>query len=143
DRQVFSFYLFIVLSCLYLFIIVYKASWIFGDDNMLLSSTLIGENRSFYIYPQTGRFSPLALMEFNVLKFFGNSPYLYYGWVAIKAAVTIASIYFSMILITGSKLISSLFTVIFLVIPNVYFAFSHIYVPEATQIPLLSLFLLN
>jgi hypothetical protein len=143
DRQVFSFYLFIVLSCLYLLIIVYKANWIFGDDRMLLNSTLIGENRSFYIYPQAGRFSPLALMEFNVLKFFGNSPYLYYGWVAIKAVVTIASIYFSMILITDSKLISYLFTVFFLVIPNVYFAFSHIYVPEATQIPLLSLFLLN
>lgn len=65
------------------YFIVYNAQWLIGDDAIIISHTGIGEPFmcSETVWPEAGRFFPLAYQMYNVLLIFFDgyiSPYIHY-----------------------------------------------------------------
>ena len=133
--------LFYVLAIVYLFALIYRANWIFGDDHQFMATTLIGKSIYTFDNFKIGRFFPLAFIEFNIIKYLSNSPYSYYLWVCVKALITIFFLFNTLRLLNKNNKFSVYISMIlFLCIPNVYLVFSDIIYPEASLIPLLAIF---
>ena len=51
--------------------------WLYGDEYFILSSTVQGNFLHSTVWPDTGRFWPLGLVDLNLLIPFGDSPFVY------------------------------------------------------------------
>jgi hypothetical protein len=71
----------------YIFLIFYKENFAYYDDDMLTEFTLQGKTFPTPIWPDTGRFYPLADQEFNLLKSITHSPIGYHGLIAAELVV--------------------------------------------------------
>ncbi|MBP1639436.1 MAG: hypothetical protein H6Q17_1019 [Bacteroidetes bacterium] len=83
--------LFVLIVSVLLFFIVYRAAWGLGDDMQLLKSTAVGK-LMLYMHGDSGRFSPLALFDFNVLLLIpkGNTLIAHYLLMAVSYIVFIS-----------------------------------------------------
>ena len=147
-----------IIALINIYYIVKNAEWILGDDAMFIRSTLSGKRISPPINQANGRFFPLAFQEFNIFIPFGNAPYVYYSWVALKFCVmTILIIRSYCLVITLAHLehvemdrererkidlsIAYMLLICFLLSPMLFFVFSDIIFPEQSLIVLLVIFL--
>jgi hypothetical protein len=71
----------------YIFQIFYKETFAYYDDDMLTEFSVQGKNFPAPVWPDTGRFYPLADQEFNLLKFFTRSPAGYHFLVVVQLVV--------------------------------------------------------
>jgi len=77
----------------YIFVIFYQETFAYYDDDMLTDFSLRGINFPPPIWPGRGRFFPLAVQEFNALKFITRSPFGYHCLVVIQLVVLLAVLF--------------------------------------------------
>ncbi|MEM8528065.1 MAG: hypothetical protein AAGG68_25710 [Bacteroidota bacterium] len=65
------------------FFILYNSNWTFGDDAIFLETLAVGKPIQSFYSPDSGRFFPLAFLEYNPLGFDAH-PARYYLWQAFK-----------------------------------------------------------
>jgi hypothetical protein len=59
-----------LVSVLVIWLIMYRAAWVFGDDHQFLATTAI--NKYILLAPDSGRFWPLGLFHYNLLVVFSR-----------------------------------------------------------------------
>jgi hypothetical protein len=52
-----------------IFVIMFHANWIFGDDHIFITTTAINQYIPVHIYPSIGRFNPVGFIEYNIMLF--------------------------------------------------------------------------
>jgi hypothetical protein len=78
----------------YIFLIFYKENFVYYDDDMLTDFTLQGKTFPTPIWPDTGRFYPLADQEFNLLKSVTRSPVGYHSLIVAQLVLFVLILYF-------------------------------------------------
>ncbi len=136
-----------------IYYIVADANWVFGDEHLLLTSTLVGKPTESLIVPSTMRFAPLGF-EYDILIPFGNAPYVYYSWESLKFLIIVIATLVSMLVVAHSYLkvdeevLSILksaanFMVMGLIVsPGLFFVVSEVITMEPLQMVFVSLFIL-
>lgn len=84
--------LFAFLSA-YCYLIFYKEAFLYYDDDMLTEFSLRGKSFAPPIWPDTGRFYPLADQEFNFLQHFTRSPFGYHATVVAELLVLLSVLF--------------------------------------------------
>lgn len=91
-----SYVILIGIPILYLstsiYFIISDANWTFGDDAIFLKTLANGQHIQSFYSPDSGRFFPLAFLEYNLLGF-DASPTRYYVWQAVKFIMLILLFY--------------------------------------------------
>ncbi len=89
------------------FFIIFNANWILGDDVFFLGTTAIGKFIDFrsFVFPETGRFLPLQLWDYNILKLLKlESAFSHYALVSISFfCLSVATFFFYKRLISQNK----------------------------------------
>lgn len=86
--------LLLVFLASYIFLVFYKENFAYYDDDMLTEFTLQGKTFPTPIWPDTGRFYPLADQEFNLLKSITHSPTGYHGLIAAELVIFVFILFF-------------------------------------------------
>ena len=88
--------LFHLFAALYIFVILYKEDFAYYDDDMMTDFPLRGLPALVPIWPETGRFFPLAYRGFNVIKHLTSSPAGYHSSVIIELVALLAVVFLSL-----------------------------------------------
>lgn len=83
---------FLFLSA-YCYLVFYKEAFLYYDDDMLTEFSLRGKSFAPPIWPDTGRFYPLADQEFNFLQHFTRSPFGYHAIVVAELLALVCILY--------------------------------------------------
>jgi hypothetical protein len=85
--------LLLVFLAAYIFQIFYKETFAYYDDDMLTEFSVQGRNFPAPVWPDTGRFYPLADQEFNLLRFFTRSPAGYHSLVVVQLVLLVGLLF--------------------------------------------------
>jgi hypothetical protein len=85
--------LFLLFVALYIIVILYKEDFAYYDDDMMTDFPLRGLPALVPIWPETGRFFPLAYRGFNVIKHLTNSPAGYHSSVTLELVALLAIVF--------------------------------------------------
>jgi hypothetical protein len=77
----------------YAFLIFYKEDFAYYDDDVLTDFSLRGRAFAPVVWPDLGRFFPLAEQEFNLLGFITRTPFGYHSLVVIQLVILLAILY--------------------------------------------------
>jgi hypothetical protein len=88
--------LFLLFAALYIFVILYKEDFAYYDDDMMTDFPLRGLPALVPIWPETGRFFPLAYRGFNVVRHLTSSPAGYHASVVIELVAVLAVVFLSL-----------------------------------------------
>ena len=91
--DLFSIGLLVSFLAAYCSVIFYKEAFLYYDDDMLTEFSLRGKNFAPPIWPDTGRFYPLADQEFNLLQHFTRSPFGYHAIVVAELMVLVGILF--------------------------------------------------
>lgn len=88
----------LLVACIvaYVALIFYKEDFAYYDDDMLTDFSVQGHNFPAPIWPETGRFYPLADQEFNLLKVVTRSPLGYHSLVAVEMALLVVVLFLAL-----------------------------------------------
>ena len=81
--------LFLVFLGIYIFLIFYKEEFAYLDHWQFTSFSLKGRPYGMPMSPETGRFWPFGLQEYNFLSILGKSPILYHSFSVFQLIVVI------------------------------------------------------
>src|SRR5260370_12726436 len=87
------------LMASYIAMILVWEDFVYYDNYIFTQLTLKGHNYPLQIYPETGRFLPLSLQEFNLIRHFTDSVIGYHFWPIVQLLV-----FFSIIVILDVEL---------------------------------------
>ncbi|MEE2825942.1 MAG: hypothetical protein VYE64_04890 [Planctomycetota bacterium] len=118
---------------------LFHFGWVYGDEYFILSSTVQGNLLHSTVWPETGRFWPLGLVDLNLLIPFGDSPFVYSLELSILFLLAIAAIYWGIRRTAGSNM-ACLLVIAFLLLPQVLRVYSVCIYAEPRLVLLLALF---
>lgn len=87
---------FLLFLGVYVSLMFYKETFAYYDDDQLLDFSLQGKSFSPPIWPASGRFFPLGLQEFNVLRFVTRSAAGYHSFVAVQLVALIVVLFLAL-----------------------------------------------
>jgi len=82
--------LFLLFTAFYVTAIFYREDFAYYDDDMMTDFTLQGRPALVPIWPETGRFFPLAYRGFNVVRHLTSSPFGYHASVVVELVALLA-----------------------------------------------------
>jgi hypothetical protein len=82
------------ILALYAAVLIYHEEFVYYDNNVLTDFSLRGINMPLSIWPADGRFMPLYLQEFNLLRYLTTSPVGYHSFAIIQFLILIVSSFF-------------------------------------------------
>jgi hypothetical protein len=88
--------LFLLFAALYITVILYKEDFAYYDDDMMTDFPLRGLPALVPIWPETGRFFPLAYRGFNVIKHLTSSPAGYHFSVTVELVALLAVVFLAL-----------------------------------------------
>ena len=115
--------------------------WLYGDEYFILSSTVQGNFLHSTVWPDTGRFWPLGLVDLNLLIPFGDSPFVYNLERMVIFVLAVAVIYLG-IKRTAGTVIACILVTVLLLSPHMFRIYSVSIYAESRLILLLALFFL-
>ncbi|MEO6598798.1 MAG: hypothetical protein ABIQ16_02930 [Polyangiaceae bacterium] len=121
----------------YIFLIFYKDDFADYDDDIFTSFSLRGKNHSPPIWPNEGRFFPLAHQEFNVLRLLTRS-IVGYHLFAVTELIALLALVFLLLRELRAPLRLAVMTAV-LITPSFVIAYSAFSYPERNVILLLAL----
>ena len=89
--------IFTIFLGFYIFLIIYKEDFAFYDESQYILSTLRGVNYSKPIWLSEGRFWPLGHQEFNIIRFFTQSPIGYHLFPILQLLIVVAALFIFLI----------------------------------------------
>jgi hypothetical protein len=124
-----------------LFLAGYAFVMAYGDELVGIDFAHITVNRFIepIVYPESGRFFPLGLQEYNLLNAFGKSAALYHAWATIELVVLVPCVLF---LLRELPLRWGALTIVYvLTIPGIAFSFMTVIYVERDLLFCLALWL--
>jgi hypothetical protein len=85
---------FLVFVIFYIFVIFYKEDFAYYDNEQLTDFSVQGKPFPPPIWPNAGRFFPLAFQEFNVLMFLTRSPGGYHSFAVAQLTILLVALFF-------------------------------------------------
>jgi hypothetical protein len=124
----------------YIFLIFYKEDFAYYDDDVLTDFSIRGQAFAPPIWPDMGRFFPLAEQEFNLVRFITRSPAGYHLLVAVQLIVLLLILF--VILREFTIRYRALIVIAVMLAPSFVISFSGFVYPERNVLFWLTVMLL-
>jgi hypothetical protein len=85
--------LFLLFAALYILVLLYKEDFAYYDDDMMTDFPLRGLPAIVAIWPDRGRFFPLAFRGFNLVKHLTHSPVGYHSAVVVELVLLLTVVF--------------------------------------------------
>ncbi len=85
---------FLLFFFFYVFVIFHKEDFAYYDDDVMTEYSVQGVNYAPPIWPDIGRFFPLADQEFNVARYVTRSPIGYHALAVVELAILLVVLFF-------------------------------------------------
>jgi len=120
--------LFLLFLIFYIAVLFYKEDFAYYDNDQLTGFSLQGKPFPPPVWPNVGRFFPLAFQEFNILRFITRSPLGYHSFAVVQLLILLCALF----IILGEFRIRYRLLVLTMAIlaPSFVIAFSDLIYPE-------------
>jgi hypothetical protein len=132
--------LFLLFLIFYIAVLFYKEDFAYYDNDQLTGFSLQGKTFPPPVWPNVGRFFPLAFQEFNILRFVTRSPLGYHSFAVVQLLILLCALF----IILGEFRIRYRLLVLTMAIlaPSFVIAFSDLIYPERNVLFWLAIMLL-
>ena len=131
---------FLLFLGLYISLIFYKEDFAYYDDDQLIDFSLQGKTFAPPVWPGSGRFFPLGLQEFNLLRYITISPAGYHSLVTAQLLILIVVLFLALSELKVRYRILTLSAV--MLAPSFVIVFSGLVYPERNVLFLLAVMVL-
>ncbi len=119
--------------------IIAYPGWSYGDDFFILNSTVRGNFLPAMVFPETGRFFPLGLIDLNLLIPFGDNPFAYH-LERLFLLVLLCGTLYQVTTRTSGVAAGCFLVLVFLTTPELFKIYADSIFPESLLALLLAMF---